>query len=101
MKTSERNAEDELAHLANEAGALMAATLDVAGDRVAEARVRLAAALDRGRHLYGEARACAVAGGQAANHAVHEHPYRTVAVGVGLGLLAGYLWGHRRPTKSD
>jgi len=42
--------------LAESARALMAATADVAGEQVSEARKRLAAALEGGKEIYGRAR---------------------------------------------
>jgi ElaB/YqjD/DUF883 family membrane-anchored ribosome-binding protein len=44
---------NEVGTLAEDARALMAATADVAGEKVAEARKRLGAALESGKALYG------------------------------------------------
>jgi len=77
--------------LADDARALMNATAHVAGERVSEARSRLAAALERGKKTYGRAKAKAVAGAKAADEAVHEHPYQAIAIGAGLGAILGYL----------
>ena len=80
-----------MGHLAEAARALMAATTDVAGDKVGEARKRLDAALERGKEIYGQVREKAVEGAKAADEAVHENPYQAIAVGVGVGALLGYL----------
>jgi ElaB/YqjD/DUF883 family membrane-anchored ribosome-binding protein len=77
--------------LAEDARALMAATADVAGEKVAEARKRLTAALERGKVIYSRVREQAVESAQAADEAVHEHPYQAIALGVGLGALIGFL----------
>jgi ElaB/YqjD/DUF883 family membrane-anchored ribosome-binding protein len=77
--------------LAEDARALMAATADVAGEKVVEARRRLTAALDRGKVIYGRVREQAVESAKAADEAVHEHPYQAIALGVGLGALIGFL----------
>ena len=77
--------------LAEDARALMAATADVAGEKVMEARKRLTAALDRGKAIYGRVRDQTVEGARAADEAVHEHPYQAIALGVGLGALIGFL----------
>jgi ElaB/YqjD/DUF883 family membrane-anchored ribosome-binding protein len=77
--------------LAEDARALMAATADVAGDKVAEARKRLTDALERGRKIYGRVREQAVEGARAADEAVHEHPYQAMAIGLGVGALVGYV----------
>ena len=57
----------DVSQLAEDARALMAATADVAGEKVGEARKRLAAALERGKELYGQVREKAVAGAKAAD----------------------------------
>ena len=53
MDKHKQTGENDLSTLAEDARALMAATADVAGDKVAEARRRLAAALDSGRQVFG------------------------------------------------
>ena len=79
------------AQLAEDARALMAATADVAGEKVGEARKRLAAALESAKEIAGSVRDKAVAGAKAADEAVHEHPYQAIAIGVGVGAILGYL----------
>ena len=86
---------NDMGTLAEDARALMAATADVAGEKVGEARKRLAAALERGKEIAGNVRDKAVEGAKAADEAVHEHPYRAIAIGVGVGVLVGYLLGRR------
>jgi len=77
--------------LAEDARALMAATADVAGEKVSEARKRLAAALDSGKKVLGRVKEKAVEGSKAADQAVHEHPYEAIGVAFGVGALIGYL----------
>jgi ElaB/YqjD/DUF883 family membrane-anchored ribosome-binding protein len=67
---------NDLGTLAEDARALMAATVDVAGEKVGEARKRLAAALESGREMAGNIRDKAVAGIKATDEAVREHPYK-------------------------
>lgn len=86
---------NDMNRLAEHAGALLAATTDAAGEKIAEARQRLAVALERAREIADDVRAKAVQGARAADRAVHEHPYQAVAIGVGVGALAGYLLGRR------
>jgi ElaB/YqjD/DUF883 family membrane-anchored ribosome-binding protein len=81
--------------LAEDARALMAATADVAGDKVAEARKRLAAALESGKELYGRVREKAVEGVKAADQKVHENPYQAIGIAFGAGLLLGCLLSRR------
>ena len=92
---------NDMALLAEEARALMMATADVAGEKVSEARKRLAAVLERGQEIYGRAREKAVEGAKVADKAVHEHPYQAIAIGVGVGALIGYLVSRRCSRNSD
>jgi ElaB/YqjD/DUF883 family membrane-anchored ribosome-binding protein len=83
--------ENDLGTLADDARALMAATADVAGAKVSEARQRLAAALDSGKAIYGRVRDKTVEGAKAADEAVHEHPYQAIGIALGVGAVLGYL----------
>src|SRR6185503_1232582 len=91
----------DLGRLADDARALMAATADVAGEKVGEARKRLAAALERGKEIYGRVREKAVEGAKAADEAVHEHPYQAIGVALGVGALIGYLVSRRCHRNGD
>jgi ElaB/YqjD/DUF883 family membrane-anchored ribosome-binding protein len=87
--------------LAEDARELMAATADVAGDKVSAARKRLAAALERAKQIGANVRDKAVAGAKITDHAIRENPYQAVAVGVGVGVLVGYLIGRRCSRNCD
>jgi len=91
----------DMSTLAEDARALMAATADVAGEKVSEARKRLAAALESGKEFYGRVRDKAVEGAKVADKAVHEHPYEAIGVAFGIGALVGYLLARRRSRNSD
>jgi ElaB/YqjD/DUF883 family membrane-anchored ribosome-binding protein len=92
---------NDMGQLAEDAQALMAATADVAGDKVTAARKRLAAALESAKAVAGKIRDQTVAGAKAADEAVHEHPYQAIAIGVGVGLVVGYLVSRRGSRNSD
>lgn len=92
---------NDLGSLAEDARALMAATADVAGEKVSEARNRLAAALESGKAIYSRVKDKAVEGAKATDKAVHEHPYQAIAIGVGVGVLVGYLLGRRHTHHGD
>ena len=92
---------NELSQLADDARALMAATSDVAGEKVADARKRLAAALDSAREVAGRVRDKAVEGAKLADQTVRENPYQAIAIGVGLGTILGYLLARRRSGIRD
>jgi ElaB/YqjD/DUF883 family membrane-anchored ribosome-binding protein len=93
---SKHTSSNDVSELAEDARALMAATADVAGEKVSEARKRLAAALERAKEIAGVVRDKAVAGAKATDEAVHEHPYQAMGVALGVGLIIGYLLGRRR-----
>jgi ElaB/YqjD/DUF883 family membrane-anchored ribosome-binding protein len=92
--------ENNLGTLAEDARALVAATADVAGDKVVEARKRLAAALESGKELIGRVREKAVERAKAADQVVRDNPYQTVAIAFGVGALIGYL-ASRRCSRND
>ena len=92
---------DDVSTLADDARALMAATADVAGDKVVEARKRLAAALESAKEVAARVRDKAVAGAKAADVAVHEHPYPAIGIALGAGALIGYLLARRCCSRHD
>ena len=92
---------NDMGQLAEDARALLTATADVAGEKVGEARKRLAVALESAKEIAGRVRAKAVEGAKVADQAVHEHPYQAIAVGVGVGALLGYLIARRCKSKCD
>jgi ElaB/YqjD/DUF883 family membrane-anchored ribosome-binding protein len=82
---------NDMGQLADDARALMTATADVAGEKVGEARKRLAAALERGKEIYGRVHEQALESAKAADEVVHEHPYQAIGIAFGVGALIGYL----------
>ena len=85
----------DVGQLAEDARALMTATADVAGEKVGEARKRLAAALESAKHIAANVRDKAVAGAKVADQKVRENPYQAIAIGVGVGAIIGYLIARR------
>jgi len=92
---------NDLGTLAEDARALMAATADVAGEKVGDARKRLASALESAKNMAGVVRDKAVAGAKAADQTVRDNPYQAIAIGVGVGLIVGFLLGSRRSGGRD
>jgi ElaB/YqjD/DUF883 family membrane-anchored ribosome-binding protein len=92
---------NDVSTLAEDARALMAATADVAEEKVVEARKRLGIALDGGKKILGRARDKAVEGARAADQTVHEHPYETIGIAFGVGALIGFLLGRRNGNNED
>jgi ElaB/YqjD/DUF883 family membrane-anchored ribosome-binding protein len=92
---------NDMSTLAEDARALMVATADVAGEKVSEARKRLAAALESGKEIYGRVRDKAVEGAKVADEAVHEHPYQAIGIAFGVGALIGCLVSRRCSRNGD
>jgi ElaB/YqjD/DUF883 family membrane-anchored ribosome-binding protein len=101
MNKQTQEISNDMGTLAEDARALMTATADVAGEKVGEARKRLAAALERGKEIYGRVREKAVEGAKAADEAVHEHPYQAIAIALGVGAILGYIVARRCSRNCD
>ena len=89
MNKDTQSTPHDVGQLADDARALISATADVAGDKVADARKRLTAALENGKELYAKVREKAVQGAKAADTAVQENPYKAIAIGVGPRRAVG------------
>jgi ElaB/YqjD/DUF883 family membrane-anchored ribosome-binding protein len=92
---------NDMGTLAEDARALMAATADVAGEKVGEARKRLAAALESAKEIAGRVRDKAVEGAQAADKTVRENPYQAIGIAFGVGALLGYFVMRRCSRNGD
>jgi ElaB/YqjD/DUF883 family membrane-anchored ribosome-binding protein len=78
-----------------DAQALLSATAHVAEEKVAEARKRLTAAIEKGKETWENVQEKAVAGAKATDQVIREHPYRALGVALGVGALVGYLLSRR------
>jgi ElaB/YqjD/DUF883 family membrane-anchored ribosome-binding protein len=101
MKKHTQAIVNDMGTLAEDARALMTATADVAGEKVSEARKRLAAALDSAKEIAGRVRDKAVEGAQAADKTVRENPYQAIGIAFGVGALIGYLVARRCSRSGD
>lgn len=63
---------------------LLSATTNVAGEKVAAARERLTAALEKAKQ-----------GIKATDVAIHKNPYKSIAVAAGVGIIVGYFLARR------
>jgi ElaB/YqjD/DUF883 family membrane-anchored ribosome-binding protein len=101
MYEEKRVTNNDMDTLAEDARALIAATADVAGEKVSEARKRLAAALESGKEMYGRVRDKTVDCAKATDEAVHAHPYQAIGIAFGVGALISYLVAHRCSRNGD
>lgn len=91
MEKYENTDENNLKTLAQDARALLAATADVAGDKVTEARKRLTAALDSSKVMFGRVREGVAGQAKAADEVIRDNPYQAIFISLGVGALIGYL----------
>jgi ElaB/YqjD/DUF883 family membrane-anchored ribosome-binding protein len=101
MNKHTRSTHNDMGTLAEDARALMTATADVAGERVADARKRVADALESAKEIAGRVRNQAVDYAKATDEVVHEHPYKIIGVALGVGAFLGYLVSRRCPRNGD
>lgn len=85
----------DLHNLSRDAEDLLKATAGDVSDKAKEARTRLSAALERAKttysHLQEQTLATAKAAAKKADTVIREHPYESIGVAFGLGLLIGVL----------
>lgn len=90
---------DDLRTLATDAEALVRATADDASDKARVARDRLAATIERAKSTYEQVQAKGLssvkAAARGADETVREHPYESVGLAFGAGLLIGVLLGRQ------
>lgn len=90
---------EDLRTLARDSEALLKATAGDVSEKAKEARTRLAAALERAKatcdHLQEHAVATARAAAKKADVVIRDHPYESIGVAFGVGLLIGVLVGRR------
>lgn len=85
----------DLQDLSRDAEELLKATAGDASDKAKEARTRLTAALERAKvtysHLQDQTIAAAKVAAKKADTVIREHPYESIGVAFGVGLLIGVL----------
>ena len=95
MNKHRRTAQKDIGTLAEDARALMIATADVAGEKVEDARKRLALALESAKDVADRVSDQAVDFAKATDAAMHEHVYRAIGIAFGVGALLGLLVSRR------
>ncbi len=85
----------DLRALADDAEFLLRATADDAGDKAREARARVTVALEKAKATYAELQEQSIASAKAAmrtaDETIRSHPYQSIGVAFGVGLLLGVL----------
>ena len=88
---ADRRLASHLKALVQDAEELMNATAGQAGEKASEARSRLAAALDSAKATYQRLEERTIAAAKATDKTIRQHPYESIGVAFGLGLLVGVL----------
>ncbi len=86
---------EDLKTLSHDAEAMLHATTGQAGEKIGELRERLTAALDSAKATGRRLEERAVSGAKAADKTIREHPYESMGVAFGIGLLIGVLMGRK------
>ncbi len=81
----------DLKAVVRDAEELMKATAGQAGEKVAEVRSRLAAALESAKATCHRLEEKTVAAAKATDRTIREHPYESIGIAFGVGLLVGVL----------
>ena len=85
----------DLKTLSRDAETLLHATAGQAGEKAAELRDRLSVALESAKATCQQVEAKAIAGAKVADKTIRDHPYESIGVAFGVGLLLGVLVGRR------
>lgn len=81
----------DLRDVANDAEELLNATAGQAGEKAKETRARLAAAIESAKATCRKLEEKAIAGAKATDKVIRAHPYESIGIAFGLGLLIGVL----------
>ena len=93
-QANERLAND-LKTLVHDAEELMKVTASAAGEKVSELRDRLSAAIESAKGNCEQMQGTTVAAAQATDRTIREHPYESIGIAFGVGLLLGFLVGRK------
>lgn len=97
MTTKEANERlvSDLKNVVRDAEDLMKATAGQAGEKLTEVRRRLGDALESARESCYHLEERTIETAKATDRVIRDHPYESIGVAFGFGLLIGVLVGHR------
>jgi ElaB/YqjD/DUF883 family membrane-anchored ribosome-binding protein len=99
MSTSELNTDklvSDLKRVVHDSEELLHATKDAVGDKAHEMRERLAEGLESAKRACRRLEEKAIDGAKAADKTIREHPYQSIGIAFGVGLLIGVLAMRRK-----
>ena len=86
---------EDLRVLVHDAEDLLKATASDVSEKAKEARSRLAATLEKAKETCHRLQEKTAAAAKATDKVIREHPYQSIGVAFGLGLLLGVLVSRR------
>ena len=81
----------DLKRIVRDSEELLHTTKDAVGDKAQEVRERLTDALDATKRTCRDLEDKAIEGAKAADKTIRDHPYQSIGVAFGVGLLIGVL----------
>jgi ElaB/YqjD/DUF883 family membrane-anchored ribosome-binding protein len=93
MTTTQANKKlvSDLKTLMQDAEELMKVTAGAAGERVTELRNRLSGAIESAKENCQEWGESTAAAAKATDRTIRDHPYESIGIAFGIGLLVGFL----------
>ena len=97
MTTTEANQRlvADIKLLAHDAEELLRATAGEAGEKIKEVRQRLSQALESARERCGDLQDQTADAMKAADDTIRDHPYESIGIAFGVGVILGLLVGRR------
>lgn len=97
MTTTEANERlaSDIKLLARDAEELLKATAGEAGEKIKEVRQRLSKALESARATCENIQDQTAETAKIADQAIRDHPYESIGIALGVGILLGLLVGRR------
>jgi ElaB/YqjD/DUF883 family membrane-anchored ribosome-binding protein len=97
MTTTEANERlaADIKLMAHDAEELLKATAGEAGEKISEVRQRLSKALESAKATCGNLQDQTAEAAKAADKTIREHPYESIGIALGVGILLGLLVGRR------
>jgi ElaB/YqjD/DUF883 family membrane-anchored ribosome-binding protein len=93
-KANERLVND-LKLLVRDSEELLKATAGEAGEKLKEVRARVTKAVESAKETCEDLQETAIKGAKAADETIRSHPYESIGIAFGVGLLVGVLVGRR------
>jgi ElaB/YqjD/DUF883 family membrane-anchored ribosome-binding protein len=98
METNTNTLQEKARILAGDSRTTLADAADLAGTGLKETRRRLASVTERAKQTCARLEEKTVQTAKAADQTVRKHPYESVAIGFGVGVVLGLLLPYRSQT---